>query len=358
MPDLIHARHLTRRFPNGVLALDNINLAVQQGEWLAVMGPSGSGKSTLLNLLGGLDRPDQGEIIFDGRDLTLLGSQEWPRFRRENIGFVFQQFHLIEYLTALENVMLAQYYHSMVDAKEAVQALENVGLQDRLDHYPSQLSGGEEQRVCVARALINQPKLILADEPTGNLDEKSEEWVLDLFRDLHSKGHTILMVTHDISVGRLANRQIQLEHGHIVGNYLSSLQAEEDVENFLKVFWELKEDHQLTRKFLEEKNFLDHALTVEYLQSKGDLKFTGQEVEFSPELEKRTKDIVRRYRLGEVLFSKTLHLDQEKSDKEACEFEHMLNPEMTEKICAFLEHPKICPHGRGIPPGVCCTDHR
>ena len=138
------------------------------------------------------------------------------RFRAEKIGFIFQQFHLVPYLTAVENVMLAQYFHSTTDEKEAQQALERVGLGDRIEHLPTQLSGGEQQRVAVARALINHPKLILADEPTGNLDEVNEEIVLSLLRELHTEGHTILMVTHAPSIGRLADRRIEFAHGHLV----------------------------------------------------------------------------------------------------------------------------------------------
>ena len=151
-------------------ALDHVSLHVEQGEWLAIMGPSGSGKSTLVNLLGCLDAPTAGKVILDDQDLADVPASQRNRIRAEKIGFVFQQFHLIAYLTALENVMLAQYFHSMTDEKEALAALHRVGLRDRARHLPSQLSGGEQQRVCVARALINDPKLILADEPTGNLD--------------------------------------------------------------------------------------------------------------------------------------------------------------------------------------------
>jgi len=145
-----------------------------------------------------------------------LPSKELARFRRETVGLVFQQFHLVPYLTALENVMLAQYFHSMADEAEARAALEAVGLGERLHHLPAQLSGGEQQRVCIARALINQPRLILADEPTGNLDAANEEIVLDIFRQLHAQGHTLVVVTHDARVGRLADRLITLEHGRVV----------------------------------------------------------------------------------------------------------------------------------------------
>jgi len=156
------------------------------------MGPSGSGKTTLINILGGLDTTTSGRIVVNGQDITRLNESELVRYRAEKIGFVFQQFHLVPYLTALENVMLAQYFHSVTDESQAVEALKRVGLGDRLEHLPAKLSGGEQQRVAIARALINQPKLILADEPTGNLDEANEEIVINIFRELHKSGHTIL----------------------------------------------------------------------------------------------------------------------------------------------------------------------
>ena len=155
------------------------------------MGPSGSGKTTLINILGGLDTLTSGRVVVDGVDLSTLNENALVRYRAEKIGFVFQQFHLVPYLNALENVMLAQYFHSMTDERQAAEALKRVGLADRLTHLPAQLSGGEQQRVAIARALINQPKLILADEPTGNLDEANEAIVLEIFRDLHKAGHTL-----------------------------------------------------------------------------------------------------------------------------------------------------------------------
>lgn len=156
-----------------IRALDGVSLSVRTGEWLAIMGPSGSGKSSLVNLIGCLDRQTSGEIFIDGQNLKELSGSELNRFRAEKIGFIFQQFHLIPYLTALENVMLAQYFHSMTDKQEALEALDRVGLKDRAHHLPAHLSGGEQQRVCIARALINDPSIVLADEPTGNLDAKN-----------------------------------------------------------------------------------------------------------------------------------------------------------------------------------------
>ena len=196
-------------------ALDDVGFEVASGEWIAIMGPSGSGKTTLMNILGGLDRPTGGRVVVDGTDVADLGERELTRYRAEKIGFVFQQFHLVPYLSAVENVMLAQYFHSVADEAEAARALVRVGLGDRLEHLPSQLSGGEQQRVAVARALINQPKLILADEPTGNLDEANEQTVLALLQDLHASGHTILVVTHSPAIGRMADRRIELAHGRL-----------------------------------------------------------------------------------------------------------------------------------------------
>jgi putative ABC transport system ATP-binding protein len=220
MGALVQAEDVSKAF-GGVRALDSVSFEVRSGEWIAIMGPSGSGKTTLINILGGLDRPTGGRAIVDGVNVGTLGERELTRYRAEKIGFVFQNFYLIPYLSALENVMLAQYFHSVADEAEAAEALARVGLKDRLDHLPSQLSGGEQQRVALARALINHPKLILADEPTGNLDEANEQIVLDLLQELHRAGHTILVVTHSAEIGRMADRRIELAHGrlmHIVAN--------------------------------------------------------------------------------------------------------------------------------------------
>jgi putative ABC transport system ATP-binding protein len=195
--------------------LQGIHFTVEKGEWVAIMGPSGSGKSTFINMIGCLDKPTEGFININGKETTSLNKKQLTKLRRETIGLVFQQFHLIPHLNALENVMLAQYYHSMQDQKEAYAALKQVGLEERVHYFPAQLSGGEQQRVCIARALINYPALLLADEPTGNLDEANEKIVMQLFRELHQKGHTILMVTHDHEVAACAERTIVLENGGI-----------------------------------------------------------------------------------------------------------------------------------------------
>ena len=197
-------------------ALDNVSIHVDQGEWVAIMGPSGSGKSTMMNIIGCMDKPTMGEVLLDGVDISKENSRKLTDIRRDKIGLAFQQFHMVNYLTAVENVMVSQYYHSMPDEKEALDALELVGLRDRAHHLPSQLSGGEQQRVCVARALINHPELILADEPTGNLDETNENIVLNLFSQLHKEGTTLIVVTHDPEVAEAAQRTIVLEHGKLL----------------------------------------------------------------------------------------------------------------------------------------------
>jgi putative ABC transport system ATP-binding protein len=198
-----------------VRALDHATFSIVAGEWVAITGPSGSGKSTLVNLLGCLDRPTEGELKIDGVDVAAMSATELDRFRADKIGFIFQQFHLIPYLSALENVMLAQYFHSMTDEGEARGALLKVGLGERAEHLPSELSGGEQQRVCIARALINNPPILLADEPTGNLDAANQKIVVELLAGLHAQGHTIVMVTHDPEMAALADRKIALNHGKV-----------------------------------------------------------------------------------------------------------------------------------------------
>lgn len=210
--ELIKINNLNKEFGK-VKALNNINLSVYEGEWLAIMGPSGSGKSTLLNILSLMDTPSSGEYILDNENLEQIDEEQKITLRREKIGLVFQQFHLIPYLNALENVMLSQYYHSSVDEEDAKMVLEKVGLSHRLTHLPSQLSGGEQQRVCIARALINNPELLLADEPTGNLDEANEQIVLQTLQKLKNEGKTIVLITHNPDLAKFADRTLILQHG-------------------------------------------------------------------------------------------------------------------------------------------------
>ncbi|MCH5051561.1 ABC transporter ATP-binding protein [Pectobacterium aquaticum] len=213
---VIETRQLYKRFGQ-VTALENINIRIARGEFVAIMGASGSGKTTLMNILTCLDTVSEGQVLLDGVDAAGLDEEGRRQFRADKIGLVFQQFHLIPFLTALENVMLAQHYHSVVDEAAAQRVLEQVGLAHRVDHLPSQLSGGEQQRVCIARALVNEPPVIFADEPTGNLDEENEQRVLDLLKDLHRQGRTIVMVTHNPELGRFADRIIRLQHGKYFG---------------------------------------------------------------------------------------------------------------------------------------------
>jgi putative ABC transport system ATP-binding protein len=389
---LIHLKNVSRFYAaraeggGGIRALDDFSLTVASGEWIAIMGPSGSGKSTLVNLIGCLDRPTAGEIWLDDENVATISSGELNRVRAEKIGFIFQQFHLIPYLTALENVMLAQYLHSMTDEKEALAALDHVGLKDRAKHLPSQLSGGEQQRVCIARALINDPKIVLADEPTGNLDAANEEIVLRLLRELHRNGRTIVMVTHDPVVARLADRRVELHHGKIAEQEVFAMADEEQFDEVLEELWALDEHGQIEETGrMEVHGALPVSIAIEKMTDLGlvttrahtseagqikpfvnpchdALKPTGVStgegsmiVEFTPRGRQRAADVIRRHRLAERLFTDSLALDSESEiEQQACKFEHILSPEATDKICAFLGHPRTCPHGAAIPPGSCC----
>ena len=212
MKEIIKISHLCKNFGE-VKALQDINFSVLQGQWLAIMGPSGSGKSTLLNILSLMDEQSSGEYFLDGTNVQSLDESAKIKIRREKIGLIFQQFHLIPYLNALENVMLAQFYHSSVDEEDARAVLEKVGLAHRLKHLPSELSGGEQQRLCIARALINNPELLLADEPTGNLDEANEKIVLNLLKQLKNEGKTIVLFTHNETLGKQADAMMIVRHG-------------------------------------------------------------------------------------------------------------------------------------------------
>ena len=214
MQPVIETVHLYKRFGT-VTALDDVNIAVARGEFVAIMGSSGSGKTTLMNILTCLDTPTEGQVLLNGTDAAALDDEARRIFRARTIGLVFQQFHLLPYLTACENVMLAQYYHSVTDKTAALAALERVGLAHRSDHLPKQLSGGEQQRVCIARALINEPEILFADEPTGNLDAENEQTVLRIFAELHAQNRTIVMVTHNPDLGAKTDRIIRLQHGKI-----------------------------------------------------------------------------------------------------------------------------------------------
>ena len=227
---LIQVQKLEKTYGEGdiaVHALAGVDLGIKRGEFAAIMGSSGSGKSTLMNILGCLDQPTDGAYILDGEDVSELSKEELADVRNRKIGFVFQSFNLLPRLSALKNVMLPMMYRSedRLDVEEreerAIAALESVGLGARLDHRPNQLSGGQQQRVAIARALVNEPPLILADEPTGNLDSHSSEEIMALIRDLHARGVTILMVTHEPDIAAHAERVICLHDGQVVSDGLS-----------------------------------------------------------------------------------------------------------------------------------------
>lgn len=201
-----------------VPVLRGIDLQIKQGEFLAIMGPSGSGKSTLMNLIGCLDRPSGGNIIINGRDINVLSDSELARFRGKEIGFVFQTFNLINRMSALKNVELPMVYQKVSRSKRQARAkelLNMVGLGDRIKHKPNELSGGQCQRVAIARALVNDPPILLADEPTGNLDTKASLEIMHKFTELHSQGRTIIMVTHDPEIAEYADRIVRVRDGVI-----------------------------------------------------------------------------------------------------------------------------------------------
>ena len=367
-------------------ALDELSFNVEPGEWVALMGPSGSGKTTLINILGGLDTLNSGRVVVDGTDLSKLTENEMVRYRAEKVGFVFQQFHLVAYLTALENVMLAQYFHSVTDEKQAEEALRSVGMGDRTTHLPTQLSGGEQQRVAIARALINQPKIILADEPTGNLDEANEEIVLGIFRELHDAGHTILMVTHDPDIARQADRRIELAHGRLhfdtaqhgpghplacplanTADCCTPVSADDEIrfDHLLEQIWICGEEGKPAQVSGLHANGPAGSLPV--IPDEPAAKVLGRMSELSlVELHngeaqlttvgsRRARDVVRRHRLAERLFKDTFSIEDSEAHTQACKFEHIISPELDQRICTFLGHPKTCPHGNPIPPGDCCN---
>ena len=219
---LINITNLRKHYTSGedtVEALRGVDIAIESGEFITIMGQSGSGKSTLLSVLGGMNHPTSGEVEMAGINLYRLPGEKLADFRAENLGFVFQSFHLIPYLTAIENVMLPLAIVKMKTAQKraaARSALERVGLGAKLERLPNQLSGGEQERVAIARAIVNNPHILLADEPTGNLDSKTSDEVMALFRELNDAGQTVVMVTHNPDNGRYADRTITLRDGMVV----------------------------------------------------------------------------------------------------------------------------------------------
>jgi energy-coupling factor transporter ATP-binding protein EcfA2 len=294
-------------------------------------------------------------------------------------------------------VMLAQYFHSVTDEQEAAEALKRVGLGERLTHLPAQLSGGEQQRVAIARALINQPKLILADEPTGNLDEANEQIVINLFRELHQSGHTILMVTHDPDIARQADRRIELAHGHLsfdtaqhgpnhpmacplanTADCCTPVSADEEirVDHLLEQIWIFGEEGKPAQAELlrvegpagqlpivgtemAPSRLLARMADSRLVELNGkkngdfDAQHSG-EVRLTEAGARRARDVLRRHRLAERLFTDTFAIEDAEAHQQACRFEHIITPELDQRICSFLGHPKTCPHGNPIPPGPCC----
>ena len=218
---LIKITNIKRDFVLGneiVYVLKGIDLEINKGEYVALMGPSGSGKSTLMNLLGCLDTPTSGTYILNGKDVSQMKDDELAEIRNKEIGFVFQTFNLLPRTTALDNVALPMIYAGFSKSdrnKRASEVLDQVNLSDRMDHHPNQLSGGQRQRVAIARALVNKPSIILADEPTGNLDSKTSLEIMKLFGDIHANGNTVILVTHEEEIAAYANRVIRLRDGLI-----------------------------------------------------------------------------------------------------------------------------------------------
>lgn len=218
---IIHTENISRIYKMGaeiIHALRSVSIDIDRGEYVAFMGPSGSGKSTLMNIIGCLDTPSTGTYVLNDNDVSGLTDNQLAEIRNKEIGFVFQTFNLLPRATALENVALPLIYagyRKEPREEKAMQALENVGLDDRAKHKPNELSGGQRQRVAIARALVNDPSIILADEPTGNLDSKTSYDIMNLFQELHDHGHTIIMVTHEADISHFAHRIIQLKDGDV-----------------------------------------------------------------------------------------------------------------------------------------------
>lgn len=231
MSRVIEIRNIIRDFPLGaetVHVLKGIDLDIERGEYVAIMGPSGSGKSTLMNILGCLDTPTGGSYILNGQDVSKMTDDELADIRNKEIGFVFQTFNLLPRTTALDNVALPMIYSGMSKAdrvKRATKVLQDVGLADRMDHKPNQLSGGQRQRVAVGRALVNEPSIILADEPTGNLDSKTSLEIMQLFDDIHAAGNTVILVTHEEDVASHAHRIIRLRDGMVESDIKKTAQT-------------------------------------------------------------------------------------------------------------------------------------
>lgn len=222
MPKIVELKNVSKTYKSGKLevpVLHNINIQIEKGEMVAIMGPSGSGKSTLMNIIGLLDRPTEGQLKIDGENIDLsMSDAKLARLRSKKVGFVFQTFNLLPKLTALKNVLVPSTYvggDKKEEQKKALDLLGQVGLEKRIKHNPTELSGGERQRVAIARALMNDPEIILADEPTGNLDSKSGEEILNILKDLNKQGKTLLIITHDENIAKHCQRIIHIKDGRI-----------------------------------------------------------------------------------------------------------------------------------------------
>ncbi|WP_199317837.1 ABC transporter ATP-binding protein [Richelia sinica] len=225
--EIIRLENIFKIYGNGeteIQALNNVNLVIEEGEYCAIMGPSGSGKSTAMNIIGCLDRPTNGHYYLDNVDVAQMNDNELAHIRNQKLGFVFQQFHLLTQLTALENVILPMVYAGIKSEERrerAIEALIKVGLEKRLHNKPTQLSGGQQQRVAIARAIVNRPVVLLADEPTGALDSRTTQEVLDIFGELNSSGITVVMVTHETEVARQTKRIVWFRDGQVVNSHLT-----------------------------------------------------------------------------------------------------------------------------------------
>ena len=221
MADVIVLEDIVKQFVMGdtvLQALDHVNFSVEEGDFIAIMGPSGSGKSTMMNILGCLDRPTSGKYYLDGKEVARLSDDELAHTRNAKIGFVFQNFNLLSKITAQQNVALPLVYAGVPEEERmerAKKALQSVGLGDRMDHKPNEMSGGQRQRVAIARALINNPAIVMADEPTGNLDTKSSYEIMDIFKKLNAMGKTVVMVTHEPDIGQQTKRILVMRDGHL-----------------------------------------------------------------------------------------------------------------------------------------------
>ncbi|MEI4831975.1 ABC transporter ATP-binding protein [Bacillus sp. FJAT-53711] len=231
MKPIIEIHNMAKSYEMGgeiVRALDNVSLTIYEGDFLSIIGPSGSGKSTFMNMVGCLDRPDDGQYLLDGDAVDKMNDNQLATIRNEKIGFIFQNFNLLTKLTALENIELPLLYRGMSQKERtnmAYSCLEKVGLQERAHHLPSQLSGGQQQRVAIARALAGNPPILLADEPTGALDSKTSEEIIEVMKELHAQGHTIILITHDLEVAKQASRIVRIQDGQLFesrGEYIGT----------------------------------------------------------------------------------------------------------------------------------------